>query len=164
MPGDFEQLEVYQVAREFRKRVYRLAGLLPAHEQSCLARQMRRAAVSLTSNIAEGEGRWQYQDAIRFERLARGSLNELLDQINVCADERYAEAAPLADLREHGYRVRQLLDGYIRYLVRCKRSETDSAASPPTKLCNVTSRAGKTPRRVSSPRGNRSERERSNGV
>jgi len=125
MPGDFEQLEVYRVAREFRKRVYKLAKLLPAFEQYGLASQMRDAAVSLTSNIAEGEGRWQYQEAIRFERIARGSLNELLDQINVCSDERYADEAALADLREHGYRVRQLIDGYIRYVRRCKRTEKE---------------------------------------
>ncbi len=146
MPGSFEDLEVYREAREFRKRVYKLAGLLPPDEQTCLARQMRRAAVSLTSNIAEGEGRWQRPDAIRFHRMARGSLFELLDQISVCGDQRYAEQAHLEDLREHGYRVRRLLDGYIRYLTACKsrndgtrptsRSETGRMKPPSTRATN----------------------------
>jgi four helix bundle protein len=129
MPGDFEELEVYRVAREFRKRIYKLAALLPAREQMCLGRQMRRAAVSLTSNIAEGEGRWQRPDTIRFQRMARGSLNELLDQINVCDDEEYAKPEHLNDLREHGYSVRRLIDGYIRYLKQQKQANkgTDSA-------------------------------------
>ncbi len=116
MPGSFEDLEVYQEARKFRKRIYKLAKLLPPEEKTGLAPQMRHAAVSLTNNIAEGEGRWNRQDAIRFHRIARGSLFELLDDINVCSDEHYAEERHLADLREHGYRVRRLLDGYIRYL------------------------------------------------
>jgi len=55
MPGDFEQLEVYQVARESRRRAYKLARRLPAYEQYALASQMRNAADSLTSNIAEGK-------------------------------------------------------------------------------------------------------------
>ncbi len=144
MPGDFEQLEVYQVAREFRRRAHKLAKLLPAYEQYGLASQMRNAAVSLTSNIAEGEGRWQYQEAIRFERIARGSLNELLDQINVCSDEKYADEPALANLREHGYRVRQLIDGYIRYLRRCKRSETGSPGIEPPAAARWSRRTART--------------------
>ena len=53
----FEDLEVYQVAREFRKAMYRLAKRLPNEEKFGLISQIRRAAVSLTNNIAEGHGR-----------------------------------------------------------------------------------------------------------
>jgi len=126
MPGDFEQLEVYVLAREFRKRIYRLVRLLPENEQYCLAPQMRRAAISLTSNIAEGEGRWNPKDTIRFERMARGSLNELLDQINICKDEEYAKEEHLNNLREDGYRVRKIIDGYIRYLKKQPQKNPNS--------------------------------------
>ncbi len=54
----FEDLEVYQVAREFRKMMYRIAAQLPETEKFGLASQVRRAAVSLTNNIAEGHGRY----------------------------------------------------------------------------------------------------------
>jgi len=52
----FEDLEVYKAAREFRKKIYRLAKELPEYEKYNLAGQMRRAAVSLTNCIAEGHG------------------------------------------------------------------------------------------------------------
>ena len=56
----FEDLEVYQVAREFRKAIYRVARRLPDIEKFRLASQVRRAAVSLTNNVAEGHGRYLY--------------------------------------------------------------------------------------------------------
>src|ERR1700730_7886543 len=85
----FEDLEVYQVAREFRKAMYRVAKRLPEEEKFCLARQVRRAAVSLTNNIAEGHGRFHFLEQIKFMLQARGSLEELLDDLNVCEDEQY---------------------------------------------------------------------------
>ncbi|MGN6367780.1 MAG: four helix bundle protein [Phycisphaerae bacterium] len=66
----FEDLAVYQKARAFRKRVYKLAKLLPPEEKYALAQQMRRAAVSVTNNIAEGYGRFTFKDRISFMRTA----------------------------------------------------------------------------------------------
>src|SRR5256885_8366903 len=85
----FEDLEVYKAAREFRKAMYNAARLLPKSEEFDLGRQIRRAAVSLTNNIAEGHGRFHYLDQIKFMLQARGSLQELIDDLNVCTDERY---------------------------------------------------------------------------
>ena len=75
----FEDLEVYQLAREFRKTMYRVAKRLPDIEKFGLASQTRRAAVSLTNNIAEGHGRFHYLDQIKFTLQSRGSLEELID-------------------------------------------------------------------------------------
>jgi four helix bundle protein len=83
----FEDLEVYQVARDFRKMMYRVAKRLPEAEEFALANQIRRAGVSLTNNIAEGHGRFHFLDQIKFTLPARGSLEELLDDLNVCSDE-----------------------------------------------------------------------------
>ena len=85
----FEDLEVYQIAREFRKAMYRVARRLPDIEKFALANQIRRAAVSLTNNIAEAHGRYHYLDQIKFLRQSRGSLQELIDDLNVCMDEQY---------------------------------------------------------------------------
>jgi four helix bundle protein len=112
----FEDLEVYQWAREFRKAMYRVAGRLPDIEKFGLAGQIRRAAVSLTNNIAEGHGRFHFLDQIKFMLQARGSLQELLDDLNVCEDEQYLPGDEIGSLKEQGWRVRQLIDGYIRYL------------------------------------------------
>ena len=85
----FQDLEVYPLAREFRKAMYRVANNLPEIEKFGLASQIRRAAVSLTNNIAEGHGRYHYLDQIKFTLQSRGSLEELIDDLNVCEDEQY---------------------------------------------------------------------------
>ena len=112
----FEDLEVYQVAREFRKAMYRIARRLPEEEKFALANQIRRAAVSLTNNIAEGHGRFHYLDQIKFMLNLRGSLEELLDDLNVCADESYLPESEIVVLKQEGWRVHELINGYIRYL------------------------------------------------
>ena len=121
----FEDLEVYQAARKFRRAMYRIAKQLPETEKFGLANQIRRAAVSLTNNIAEGHGRYHFPDQIRFALQARASLEELLDDLNTCDDEQYVPSSDVDALKDQGWRVRQLLDGYIRYL----RQQTTSGAS-----------------------------------
>ena len=79
----FEDLEVYKAAREFRKAVYAMSRCLPELEKYDLGRQIRRAAVSLTNNMAEGHGRFHYPDQIRFFLHSRGSLEELVDDLNL---------------------------------------------------------------------------------
>jgi four helix bundle protein len=123
----FEELDVYKVARQFRKEIYRVVKALPETEKFALSSQMRRAAVSLTNNIAEGHGRYHYLDQIKFTLQARGSLEELIDDLNVCEDENYCPVAEIALLKEHGWRLRQLIDGYIRYL-RAKKSSVPSSS------------------------------------
>jgi four helix bundle protein len=112
----FEDLDAYKTAREFRKRMYDVAAKLPASEKFGLVSQIRRAAVSLTNNIAEGHGRFHYLDQIKFMLQARGSLEELLDDLNVCADETFLPPDELSDLKDGGWRVHKVLNGYIRFL------------------------------------------------
>jgi four helix bundle protein len=112
----FEDLEAYQVAREFRKAMYRVAKRLPEEEKFGLASQVRRAAVSLTNNIAEGHGRFHFLEQIKFMLQARGSLEELLDDLNVCEDEEYLALTEIEKLKQEGWRVHKLINGYIRFL------------------------------------------------
>ena len=109
----FEDLEVYQVAREFRKMMYRVARRLPEEEKFALANQIRRAAVSLTNNIAEGHGRFHFLEQIKFMLQARGSLEELLD---ICTDENYLPEDENQKLKSEGWRTHKLINGYIRFL------------------------------------------------
>ena len=121
----FEDLEVYQVAREFRKAVYRVAKRLPEEEKFGLTSRIRRAAISLTNNIAEGHGRFHFLEQIKFMLQARGSLEELLDDLNVCEDEAYLATPEIETLRQEGWRVHKLINGYIRFL----RSRTSGDSS-----------------------------------
>ncbi|HWX22212.1 MAG TPA: four helix bundle protein [Candidatus Binatia bacterium] len=112
----FEDLDVYKAARQFRKKMYAVARWLPDYEKFKLASQIRGAAVSLTNNIAEGHGRFHYLDQIRFMLQARGSLQELVDDLNVCDDESYIPTVEVATSKNEGWSVLRLLNGYLRWL------------------------------------------------
>lgn len=112
----FEDLQVYQIARELRKAMYRVNRKLPDFEKFELGSQIRRAAVSLTNNIAEGHGRYHYLEQIKLCLNARGSLEELLDDLNICLDESYLTVDEIAGLKDDGWRVHKLLNGYMRWL------------------------------------------------
>jgi four helix bundle protein len=130
--GTFEDLETCKSAREFRKKMYSLAKQLPEFEKYNLANQMRRAAVSLTNGIAEGHGRFHYQENIQFLRQSRGSLKELIDDINVCMDENYADLDRLDGLKKEGYELLKKLNGYIKYLRNCKQASISNHCSKMT--------------------------------
>jgi len=117
----FEDLEVYKLAREFRKKIYRLTKKLPADEKFNLISQMRRAALSLTNNIAEGYGRYHYQENIQFCRQARGSLCELIDDLNACLDEEYIFTKEHPILHQEAEHLWKVLNGYIAKTQRLQR-------------------------------------------
>ena len=112
----FEDLEVYKAAREFRKAMYVVTRRLPDFEKYDLASQIRRASVSLTNNMAEGHGRYHYPDQIRFFLHSRGSLEELVDDLNVCLDENYLSIDEGTKLKAQASAVLALTNGYLRYL------------------------------------------------
>jgi four helix bundle protein len=121
----FEDLDIYKLAREFRIEIYKLIRKLPEEERFNLASQMRRAATSLTNNIAEGHGRYHYQENIQFCRQARGSLCELLDDINICLDQKYGAPDLLLELKEKADEINRKLNGYIAYLKKRKESDNN---------------------------------------
>ena len=121
----FEELEVYKAARQFRKRIYQLIKELPAEEKYNLASQMRRAALSLTNNLAEGHGRYHFQENIQFCRISRGSLMELIDDLNLCIDEKYFSIDYLEELKQEAYRINKMLNGYIAYLKKRKNEQSN---------------------------------------
>jgi len=121
----FEDLDVYKMTRAFRKRIYNLAKQLPEYEKHGLANQMRRAAVSLTNCIAEGHGRFHYQENIQFLRQSRGSLEELIDDINVCVDEKYADENRLNELKEQGHIVLKKIKCLYQVFAKPQESTRD---------------------------------------
>jgi four helix bundle protein len=108
----FEDLEIYKKARQFRKSMYSVTRKLPDFEKYELSSQIRRASVSLTNNIAEGHGRYHYLEQLKFLFQARGSLQELIDDLNVCQDEMYLPKSEVLDLKNHAKEVQRLISGY----------------------------------------------------
>lgn len=77
---------------------------------------MVRASRSITANIAEGYGRYHYQDNIRFCRQSRGSLLELLDHLEVALECGYVTPEERAKVNQSGEQLLALLNGYIKFL------------------------------------------------
>jgi four helix bundle protein len=87
----YEQLEVYKLARYYVKEVYVLSAKFPLKEDFALTSQIRRAAVSITSNIAEGTSRFSLKDKSHFIEIAYGSLMETYSQLQIATDLQYIE-------------------------------------------------------------------------
>lgn len=88
---DYKDLIVWQKAMDLTVEVYALVKRLPKEELFALSDQMRRAVISIPSNIAEGEGRNSDKELIKFLLIARGSLWELSTQIEICERLGYLE-------------------------------------------------------------------------
>lgn len=82
--SNYKELKVWQKAMDLTVEVYKIVKLLPKEETYALSDQMRRAVVSIPSNIAEGQGRNSDKEFIQFLSIARGSLWELETQIEIC--------------------------------------------------------------------------------
>ena len=101
-----------QLARE----VYRQTAVLPKSEAFGLQSQMRRAAVSIPSNIAEGHGRLSDRLLRVFLAQARGSLCELETQVQLCEDLDFMEAVQTQELRELSNEVARMINGLLKTL------------------------------------------------
>ena len=116
----FEDLEVWQLARELRKEISSLVKTFPPEEKYRLIDQMIRASRSVTANIAEGYGRFHYQENIQYCRQSRGSLFELIDHHTVALDEGYIVEGFFNGMKEKTHIVIKKLNGYIHYLEKRK--------------------------------------------
>ncbi|MHA6247328.1 four helix bundle protein [Pontibacter sp. CAU 1760] len=112
---DYKGLDVWKKSRELASQVYSITKLFPKEEIFGLTSQMRRAAVSVASNIAEGCGRQHAKDAIQFFYIGRGSLYELETQLYIATDLNYLNAATLAEALELIISCKQMLNGLIKY-------------------------------------------------
>ncbi|MCS7336910.1 MAG: four helix bundle protein [Verrucomicrobiae bacterium] len=99
----FEDLQAYRAAREFHKAVSAIAARLPRTKAFRFAAQIRRAALSLTNNIAEGYGRCHYLAQIKFSLQARGSLEEPKHDPNRCLDQGYLPPANMEGMKQGGF-------------------------------------------------------------
>ena len=117
----FEDLECWKSATELRKGISSLVKRFPKEEKYNLIDQLIRASRSVTNNIAEGYGRFHYQENIQFSRQSRGSLYEIIDHIIIAKDELYITNEEYITLRNLIDKCLALLNGYINYLINQKK-------------------------------------------
>ena len=107
----FEGLKVWQEARLLTKLVYQLTLRLPDYEKYALGNQIRRAMISVTSNIAEGSARFSYKEKIHFLEIAYGSLAEVYNQLVVGSDLDYFSFEEIESLEPAFEFVAKLIRG-----------------------------------------------------
>ena len=121
---DFRDLDIWQRCKEIRNKIWKLCKTFPGEEKYRLSDQMIRASRSATANIAEGYGRFHYQENIQFCRQSRGSLYELIDHMLVAEECGYIdESSTETEINEIKTAIR-VLNGYIKYLKNKKDNST----------------------------------------
>jgi len=124
MKSDFRDLDVYKLSRSFRNKIFDLIKKFPPEEKFSLTNQLLRSSRSITANIAEGYGRFHYNDNIRFCRLARGSLYETLEHLTIAFDCNYIDENLFLELEKEIKVILRKLNGYISYLKNNNNSTT----------------------------------------
>lgn len=107
----FENLNAWQESRKYVVEVYRLLEQFPQSERFALIDQIRRAVISVPSNIAEGSGRMSCKEKIHFLEIAYGSLMEVYCQLQIAVDLGYITQEQFEGLHRLSFNVSKLLSG-----------------------------------------------------
>ena len=118
MEKPHKKLDVWQAAMRVAQMVYRLTNTFPSEERFGLVPQMRRAVVSIPSNIAEGAARQGKREFKNFGSMAQGSLSELDTQLELSVLLGYASREDLEGITTHFVRVDKMLTGLIKSLIK----------------------------------------------
>jgi four helix bundle protein len=125
-----ETLQVWQKAIALAVKICReIVPMLPAEEKWGMAIQLRRSSQSVPANIAEGFGRYYYQDGVRFCYIARGSLEETYSHLTLANKLDYIPGIVYLDVVEDIQELRRMLHGYIAFLKKSKRGEHEPGVS-----------------------------------
>jgi four helix bundle protein len=116
----FEDLRVYQRALQLVKMIYNLTRHAPFHRDFSLTDQIRRAAISVVSNIAEGYERGSNVEFIRFLYIAKGSCGEVRAQLGIAGDLGYLSDAEKEDAAKQCREISKMLASFIEYLKQGK--------------------------------------------
>ena len=118
----FEDLKVWQLAREIRNLTFKIVITFPDSEKYRLTDQILRCSRSIGDNLAEGYGRYHYQENIQYCRQARGSAYELINHLITASDCEYISESTLGKLKEKIINCIRMINGFIRFL---KKKKTD---------------------------------------
>lgn len=114
----FEKLNVWQQSMDFVEKIYKITNCFPKSELYCLTSQIKRAVISIPSNIAEGCTRKSFKDQARFSEIAFGSLLEILNQVIIANRLNYIKDDELEIIRLE-------IESIARQLNSLKKSQTD---------------------------------------
>ena len=112
--GDFKRLLVWRRSHAVALAVYRLTATFPPAERFGLVSQMRRAATSISANIAEGAGRYTLREQARFYQIAKGSAKELECHLVLACDLGFLSADATTDASRDLIQVQRMLSAIIR--------------------------------------------------
>jgi len=112
----YENLEAWKEATDLAVKIYQVSKSFPNEEIFGITSQLRRASISISSNIAEGAGRKSKKDFKQFVHIASGSLNEVESLLYICSRLNLIGADSYNELKESAERLGRLIGGLIRYL------------------------------------------------
>ena len=112
----FEDIEAWQRARQLVQAIYEISSLGDFAKDFGLKEQIRRAAVSVMSNIAEGFERGGDKEFLQFLALAKASGGEVRSRLYVALDQNYLDEAQFRSISEQAIQISQLIAGFMRYL------------------------------------------------
>jgi len=120
----FTDLNVWKEARSFQLFIFNLSKSFPPEEKYKLSDQIIRSSRSIAANIAEGHGRFHFQEQIQFCRQARGSLSEALNHIYTAFDCNYISKEQVIEIENKADLLLKLVNGYIFYLKNQKQTQS----------------------------------------
>ena len=123
----FEDLDCWRKAAELRRMIAALVKTFPPEEKYRLMDQMIRCSRSAPAQIAEGYGRFHFQENIQYCRQGRGSIYELLDHLICSREEQYISEDTLNKYRDAIQECLAVLNGYINYLMKAKATKVEES-------------------------------------
>ena len=121
----FTELNVWKEARSFQLFIFNLSKSFPPEEKFRLCDQLIRSSRSIAANIAEGHGRFHFQEQIQFCRQARGSLSEVLNHAFTAFDCSYISQQQLKDIESKYELLLKLINWYLLYLKNQKIAQSN---------------------------------------
>lgn len=128
---NYQDLYAWQQAMDLTVSVYHIARAWPDDERFGLTSQIRRAVISIPSNIAEGQGRLSENEFIRFLAIAHGSLREFETQLLIAQRLGYSTAATIAPAMEQAAEIGRLIRGLIRKKEEDRAKKAEGSREPP---------------------------------
>ncbi len=116
MKFDFEKLDVYQKAINFANMIYEITMKFPKSEQFGIVSQLRRAALSISLNIAEGTGRYYSKERKQFYRIAKSSINECIPLLDISCRQRYIDTSLYSECYQKCIELAKMISGLINSL------------------------------------------------